>query len=72
MSAFGFVPLILLFPILGLLINLAFGYKLGEKWVGIFACGAAASAFGVAVGMLVTLLRVPEGGVALTQGREAA
>jgi len=65
MNAFGFVPLILIFPILGLLINLAFGNKLGEKWVGIFACGAAAASFTVAVGILVTLLRVPEGGEVL-------
>jgi len=44
MSPFGFAPLILVFPILGLLVNLAFGYKLDERWVGIFACGAVNAA----------------------------
>ncbi|HKZ83922.1 MAG TPA: NADH-quinone oxidoreductase subunit L [Anaerolineae bacterium] len=62
MNPFGFVPLILAFPILGLLTNLVFGRKLGEKWIGIFACGAAALSFGVAVGTLATLLNIPEGG----------
>lgn len=62
-NAFGFIPLILVFPILGLLINLAFGYKLGEKRVGTVASGAAGLAFAVAAGALATLLRVPEGGV---------
>ncbi|MBE2266687.1 MAG: NADH-quinone oxidoreductase subunit L, partial [Anaerolinea sp.] len=62
MNAFGFVPLILIFPILGLLINLNFGRKMNEKWIGVVACGAAALSFGVAVGTLITLLRVPQGG----------
>jgi NADH-quinone oxidoreductase subunit L len=65
MDDFGFVSLILLFPILGLLINLAFGPRLSEKWVGIVACSAAAAAFAVAVGALATLFRVPEGGEVL-------
>jgi NADH-quinone oxidoreductase subunit L len=62
MNDFWFVPLILLFPILGLLINLAFGTRLNEKWVGIVACSAAAAGFVVAVGALVTLFRIPQGG----------
>lgn len=65
MEDFGFVSLILLFPILGLIINLAFGTRLNEKWVGIVACSAAAAAFIVAVGTLVKLLKVPEGGEVL-------
>ncbi|HLF28029.1 MAG TPA: NADH-quinone oxidoreductase subunit L [Anaerolineae bacterium] len=62
MNPFGFVPLILVFPILGLLTNLVFGRKPDEKWIGIVACGAAALSFGVAMGTLATLLNVPEGG----------
>ena len=65
MSAFWFTPLMLLFPILGLLINLGFGTRLSEKWVGIVACSAAAAGFAVAVGALATLFRVPEGGEVL-------
>ena len=65
MNDLWFVPLILLFPILGLLINLAFGRWLSEKGVGIVACSAAAAAFAVAVGALATLLTVPEGGEVL-------
>jgi len=62
MNAFGFVPLILVFPILGLLINVTVGRNLDEKRIGLVACGAAALSFGVAVLTLATLLRVPEGG----------
>lgn len=61
MTGFGFVPLILLFPILGLLINFAFGRRLGEKWVGIVACGASGLAFTTALGMLLTFLKSPVG-----------
>ena len=60
MNDLWFVPLILLFPILGLLINVAFGTRLNEKWAGVVACSAAAAAFAVAVGALATLFRVPE------------
>ncbi len=61
MNGFGFVPLILLFPILGLLINFAFGRRLGEKWVGIAACGASGLAFTIALGMLLKSLKSPVG-----------
>ena len=60
MNDLWFVPLILLFPILGLLINVAFGTRLNEKWAGVVACSAAVAAFAVAVGALATLFRVPE------------
>ena len=65
MNDLWFVPLILLFPILGLLISLAFGRWLSEKGEGIVACSAATAAFAVAVGALATLFRVPEGGEVL-------
>ena len=53
---FNLVPLIVLFPVAGLLINLAFGKKLGETWVGLVASGAAASSFVIAVLQLVGLM----------------
>lgn len=65
MSTFAFVPLILLFPILGLLTNLVIGNKLDENWVGGIASGAAGLAFAVAVGMLVALLKTPDSDVIL-------
>src|SRR3990170_3946986 len=52
---FGLIPLIVLFPVAGLLVNLAFGRYLGEKWVGIVACGAAGLSLLVAVLQLVSL-----------------
>ncbi len=54
---FNLIPLIILFPVAGLLINLAFGRKLGETWVGIVASGAAALSFLIAVLQLVGLMR---------------
>ena len=53
---FGLIPLIVLFPVVGLLINLAFGKYLGEKWVGVVACGAAGLSFLIAVLQLVSLV----------------
>ena len=46
---FEIVPLILAFPVLGLLINAVFGRWLDEKWIGIVASGASAAAFVIAV-----------------------
>src|SRR5258707_3219908 len=43
------IPLIVFFPVAGLLINLAAGKFLGEKWVGVVASGAAGLAFVIAV-----------------------
>ena len=48
-NVFGLIPLIVFFPVLGLLINLAAGKFLGEKWVGVVASGAAGLAFVIAV-----------------------
>ena len=42
---FELVPLILAFPLAGLLINAAFGRWLDEKRIGIVASGATAAAF---------------------------
>lgn len=62
MPPFTVVPLILLFPILGLLINLTLGSRRDERWIGRVACSAVAASFAVAVTMLDTLLREPQGG----------
>src|SRR5258708_25165407 len=43
------IPLIVFFPVAGLLINLAAGKLLGERWVGVVAYGAAGLAFVIAV-----------------------
>jgi NADH-quinone oxidoreductase subunit L len=58
---FGLAPLIVLFPLLGLLANLLFGRRLGERFVGLAATLAAALAFGVALTQLAALLGHPEG-----------
>jgi len=47
---------ILLFPILGVLINGFFGRRIGKKWVSWVACAAVGLSFAVAVGVFLTLL----------------
>jgi NADH-quinone oxidoreductase subunit L len=54
-------PLVIAFPLLGLLINLLFGRRRGEGFVGIVATGAVVLAFGVSIVQAVALVRVPEG-----------
>jgi NADH-quinone oxidoreductase subunit L len=58
---FGLVPLIVFIPILGLVINIAFGDRLGERVVGWLASAAAALAFLVAVLLGISLAGHPEG-----------
>ncbi len=48
-SLFALVPLIVFLPSAGLLINLIFGKRLGEKAIGGIASGASGLAFGVSV-----------------------
>lgn len=62
MNAFGLVPLLLLFPAIGVLFNALFGRAFvetnrqsGEKWSGWFASLMALSAFGVALMQLFSL-----------------
>lgn len=43
------VPLIIAFPVLGLLINIVAGKKIGDPWAGIIASLASGSAFVIAV-----------------------
>ncbi len=58
---FSIAPLIIAFPILGLLINLIFGRRSNERFVGIVASSAIGLAFVVAVTQFVALLGQPEG-----------
>ena len=58
---FSFIPLIVFFPVIGLLINLAFGGRMSEKAIGITASLASGLAFVIAVLMAVSLLGHPEG-----------
>lgn len=59
---FAFVPLIIVFPIVGLIINALFGKWLGERAVGFIACTAAGLSFIIAVMALAALQSHPEGG----------
>ena len=54
-SLFDLLPLIIAFPIAGLLINLAWGRSLGEKWVGLVASTASGLSFVIALLMLFAL-----------------
>jgi NADH-quinone oxidoreductase subunit L len=58
---FGLVPLIIFFPVLGLLANLVLGRRLGERFVGVVASLAVALSFGVAVAQVFALLGQPGG-----------
>lgn len=63
MQFFELVPLLLLFPLLGLLINLTFGNRLSEKQIGWVASGAVALTFVVSFLQLISLSYHPEGAV---------
>ncbi|MBI4314469.1 MAG: NADH-quinone oxidoreductase subunit L [Chloroflexi bacterium] len=52
---FTLIPLIIAFPLLGLLINVVAGKRIGDPWAGIIASLAAGAAFVVAVLQLVGL-----------------
>ena len=58
---FAYAPLIIFFPILGLLVNMILGQRLGERFVSIVACSAVGLAFGVAVLQFLGLQAEPEG-----------
>ena len=46
---FRLVPWVVFFPVIGMLVNIIFGKRLGEKGIGIVASLASGLAFGVAV-----------------------
>jgi len=58
---FSLAPLIIALPVLGLLLNMVMGRKLGERWVGLVASSAIGLAFLVAVLQFVALQSEPEG-----------
>jgi NADH-quinone oxidoreductase subunit L len=52
---FSLIPLIIVFPVLGLLVNIVIGKRLGDRGAGIFASLAAGAAFVIAVLQAVAL-----------------
>jgi len=58
---FYLAPWIVFIPLIGLLINILIGSRLGEKAVGWIASLAAGLSFGVAVLLAVSLVGHPEG-----------
>ncbi|MDO9088257.1 MAG: NADH-quinone oxidoreductase subunit L [Anaerolineaceae bacterium] len=60
-STFQLVPLVVLLPLLGILLNWLFGKRLGEKGIGSIASLAAGGSFVVSVMLALALLQNPEG-----------
>jgi len=60
-TAFAVAPLAIAFPMVGLLLNLALGRRLGERFVGVVACLAVLLAFGVSLAQAAALAGAPEG-----------
>jgi NADH-quinone oxidoreductase subunit L len=58
---FYLVPFVVFFPVIGLMVNIAFGKWFSEKVIGTIACLASGLAFGVAVLLAIALLGQPEG-----------
>jgi NADH-quinone oxidoreductase subunit L len=58
---FAYAPLIIALPILGLITNIIFGRRLGERFAGIVASGAVALAFVIAIMQFLALQVHPEG-----------
>jgi NADH-quinone oxidoreductase subunit L len=58
---FYLVPFVVFFPVIGLLINIAFGKWFGEKVIGAVACLASGLAFVVAVLLGIALTGQPQG-----------
>jgi NADH-quinone oxidoreductase subunit L len=57
---FNLVPWVVFFPLIGLVLNLLFGKRLGEVFTGLVASLASAAAFGVAVLLALALTGHPE------------
>lgn len=58
---FYLVPFVVFFPVIGLLINIVFGGRMGEKAIGAIACLASGLSFVVAVLLGIALIGRPEG-----------
>jgi NADH-quinone oxidoreductase subunit L len=61
MDLFSLAPLVILFPLLGLLINLAFGRRQREAVVGSIASGAVGLAFVISIIQFIALKSHPAG-----------
>jgi NADH-quinone oxidoreductase subunit L len=61
MGLFALAPLVIFLPVAGLLLNLAFGRRWGERWTGLVACSAVGLSFLVAVLQALALQARPEG-----------
>src|SRR4030042_2195104 len=57
---FYLVPLVVIFPVMGLLINIFFGGRMGEKAIGAIACLASGLSFVVAYLLGISLVNHPE------------
>src|SRR5271155_3031530 len=64
--AFPALALILVFPALGVVFNLFFGWRLGRGAVNLVGPGVMFAAFGVATWAFFTLLAMPSGGALAT------
>ena len=60
---FSLVPWVVFIPVIGLVVNLLVGKRLGERGAGIVASLAAAGSFTISVILAVALGQHPEGGV---------
>src|SRR4030066_1553798 len=58
---FFLFPFVVFFPVIGLLINIVFGGRMGEKAIGAIACLASGLSFVVAVLLGIALIGRPEG-----------
>ena len=58
---FYLVPFLVFFPVIGLLINIFLGGRMGEKAIGAIACLASGLSFVIAVLLGIALLGRPEG-----------
>ena len=58
---FYLVPFVVFFPVIGLLINIFLGGRMGEKAIGAIACLASGLSFVIAVLLGIALLGRPEG-----------
>jgi NADH-quinone oxidoreductase subunit L len=58
---FYLVPFVVFFPVIGLLINMLFGGRFGEKVIGAVACLASGLSFVIAVLLGIALIGHPEG-----------
>lgn len=63
METFNLVPWIVYFPVIGMLVNLAFGRRLGERGVAVIAIGASIGALVISAMQFFALRGLPQGAV---------